>query len=87
MKVAASMWVLPLQLGPELGLPSPSQLPVSALRLYTRTVDNKNAITPPDPPPHTHYFRLSSYGGHSQGRDQHFYRAQLRFCSQCTTES
>lgn len=47
MKVAASTWVLPLQLGRELGLPSPSQSPVSALRLYNRTVDNKNTGIPP----------------------------------------
>lgn len=47
MKVAASTWVLPLQLGRELGLPSPTQSPVSALGLYTRTVDNKNTRTPP----------------------------------------
>lgn len=42
MKAAASTWVLPLQLGHELGLPSPGQSPVSVLWLYTRTADNKN---------------------------------------------
>lgn len=44
MKVAASTWVLPPQLGRELGLPS--QSPVSALWLDTRTVDSKNTATP-----------------------------------------
>lgn len=43
-KVAASIWVLPPHLRHELGLPRPNQSPASALRLHTRTVDNKNTV-------------------------------------------
>lgn len=45
MKVAASIWVLPPQLGHEVGLPRPTQSPVSILQLYTRTVGDKNTVT------------------------------------------
>lgn len=77
MKAAASTWVLPLQLGHELGLPSPGQSPVSVLWLYTRTADNKNTRRSP----HTvsdHPLTSPGCGGHSQGRDGHFCRGTAK---------
>lgn len=63
MKATASTWVLPLQLGHELGLPSPGQSPVSALWLYTRTVDNKDTVAPP----HTASDPLAVLAIHKEG--------------------